>query len=93
LFTDNREILDQYGFNQDVSGVGVNPQCAIPQATAGAGAGQNGGGGSGLGNIANVIACGLSMIFVIFLIVKCSRRKAAVGESRHLCQHLFGHCR
>lgn len=80
LFTDNREILTQYGFDQDVSGVGVNPQCAIPQATAGAGAGQNGGGGSGLGNIANVIACGVSIIFIIFLVARCSRRKAAVGR-------------
>ncbi|CAE6527791.1 unnamed protein product [Rhizoctonia solani] len=80
LFTDFPGYLEQYGFSQDVSGVGVNPQCAIPQATAGAGAGQNGGGGSGLGNIANVIACGLSMVFVIFLIAGCSRRKAAVGR-------------
>ncbi|CAE7215978.1 unnamed protein product [Rhizoctonia solani] len=80
LFTDYRETLDQFGFNQDVSGVGVNPQCAIPQATAGAGAGQNGGGGSGLGNIGNMIACGLSIIFVVFLIARCSRRKAAVGR-------------
>ncbi|CAE6512969.1 unnamed protein product [Rhizoctonia solani] len=80
LFNNHRDILDQYNFNQDISGVGVNPQCAIPQATAGAGAGQNGGGGVGLGNIANVIACGLSMVFVIFLIARCSRRKAAVGR-------------
>ncbi|KAG8721027.1 hypothetical protein FRC09_008586 [Ceratobasidium sp. 395] len=80
LSTQNPEILQGYGFNPDVSGVGVDPQCAIPQATAGAGAGQNGGGGSGLGNIANVIACGLSIIFTIFLIARCSRRKAAVGR-------------
>ncbi|QRV74345.1 Chitin synthase III catalytic subunit [Ceratobasidium sp. AG-Ba] len=80
LSTDFPNVLQSYNFNQDVSGVGVNPQCAIPQATAGAGAGQNGGGGSGLGNIANVIACGLSIFFVIFLIVACSRRKAAVGR-------------
>ncbi|KAB5588357.1 Chitin synthase export chaperone [Ceratobasidium theobromae] len=80
LFTDFPNVLASYNFNRDVSGVGVNPQCAIPQATAGAGAGQNGGGGSGLGNIANVIACGLSIVFVIFLIAKCSRRKAAVGR-------------
>ncbi|KAG9102713.1 hypothetical protein FRC07_010171 [Ceratobasidium sp. 392] len=80
LSTDFPDVLQSYNFNQDVSGVGVNPQCAIPQATAGAGAGQNGGGGSGLGNIANVIACGLSIIFTIFLIARCSRRKAAVGR-------------
>ncbi|KAG8743473.1 hypothetical protein FRC10_011945 [Ceratobasidium sp. 414] len=80
LSTDFPEVLASFGFSQDVSGVGVNPQCAIPQATAGAGAGLNGGGGSGLGNIANVIACGLSIFFTIFLIAKCSRRKAAVGR-------------
>jgi hypothetical protein len=90
LSTDFPNILQSYNFNPDVSGVGVNPQCAIPQATSGAGAGQNGGGGSGLGNIANVIACGLSIIFVIFLVAMCSRRKAAVGESLHLYQHVFG---
>ena len=80
LSAENPGVLVSYGFNLDVSGVGVNPQCAIPQATAGAGAGQNGGGGVGLGNIANVIACGVSIVFVIFLILKCSRRKAAVGR-------------
>ncbi|KAF8593974.1 hypothetical protein BDV93DRAFT_189497 [Ceratobasidium sp. AG-I] len=80
LSTDFPDVLQSFNFNQDVSGVGVNPQCAIPQATAGAGAGQNGGGGSGLGNIANVIACGLSIILTIFLIARCSRRKAAVGR-------------
>jgi len=49
--------------------VGINPVCGIPRA-----------GGSRLGNIANDIACGLSVAFVLYLIHRCSRRKAAVGR-------------
>ncbi|EMD34581.1 hypothetical protein CERSUDRAFT_23713, partial [Gelatoporia subvermispora B] len=33
-----------------------------------------------LGNIANIIACGLSMFFMVTLIIWTSRRKAAVGR-------------
>ena len=48
--------------------MGVNPECAIPRI------------GSGhLGNIGNIIACGLSFLFIIALIVRATRRKAAVG--------------
>ena len=50
--------------------VGVNPECGIPLVQA------NG----SLGNIANIIACGLSVIVVVALIVFASRRKAAVGK-------------
>lgn len=49
--------------------VGVNPECGIPLVKT------NG----SLGNIANIITCGLSAIVVVALIVFCSRRKAAVG--------------
>lgn len=51
--------------------VGINPVCAIGFV------GTNG----SLANIANIIACGLSIIFVVYLIWATSRRKAAVGES------------
>lgn len=50
--------------------VGINPACAIGFV------GTNG----SLANIANIIACGLSIIFVVYLIWATSRRKAAVGR-------------
>lgn len=50
--------------------VGVNPECGILKA------GANG----SLGNIANIIVCALSIVFVAGLVVFSSRRKAAVGE-------------
>lgn len=50
--------------------VGVNPECAIPKV----------GYGGSLANIANIVACALSMIFVVGLIFLTSRRKAAVGR-------------
>jgi len=49
--------------------VGINPECGITKA----------GVGGSLGNIANMIACGLSMIVVAFLIISTTRRRAAVG--------------
>jgi len=50
--------------------VGVNPVCGILRS----------GTGGSIGNIANIIVCGLSMIVVAGLIVLTSRRKAAVGR-------------
>ncbi|KDR85909.1 hypothetical protein GALMADRAFT_52946 [Galerina marginata CBS 339.88] len=50
--------------------VGVNPTCGILRA------GQHG----SIGNVANIAACGVSMILVMFLIFICNRRKAAVGR-------------
>jgi hypothetical protein len=49
--------------------VGINPECGILKA----------GVGGSLGNIANMIACGLSMIVVGALIIITTRRRAAVG--------------
>ncbi|KIM78704.1 hypothetical protein PILCRDRAFT_582570 [Piloderma croceum F 1598] len=50
--------------------VGVNPDCGILKA----------GSDGSLGNIANMIVCGLSMVFVLALIMFSGRRKAAVGR-------------
>ena len=50
--------------------VGINPMCGIPRA------GTNG----SIGNVANIIACGLSIIVVVGLILRCNQRKAAVGK-------------
>jgi len=49
--------------------VGVNPQCGIPRV------GYDG----SVGNVANIVVCGISILFVIYLIYLCNRRKAAVG--------------
>ncbi|KAG2342416.1 hypothetical protein BDR05DRAFT_964366 [Suillus weaverae] len=50
--------------------VGVNPECGIPKVNT------NG----SLGNIANIVACGLSLFVVGALIYFTGRRKAAVGR-------------
>ncbi|KAF8174957.1 chitin synthase III catalytic subunit [Pholiota molesta] len=50
--------------------VGVNPTCGIPRL------GHDG----SISNVANIAACGVSVLFIIFLIYICNRRKAAVGR-------------
>lgn len=50
--------------------VGVNPQCGIPRV------GQEG----SISNVANIVACGVSILVVSVLIFLCHRRKAAVGR-------------
>jgi len=50
--------------------VGVNPVCGIPRLNH----------GSQLGNIANIICCGISFFVVLFLLVKTHRRRAAVAR-------------
>ena len=57
--------------NAVIAPVGINPECGILKA------GANG----SLGNIANIIACALSMILVSILILATTRRRAAVGAS------------
>ncbi|RDX39915.1 hypothetical protein OH76DRAFT_489826 [Lentinus brumalis] len=51
--------------------VGVNPECGILRV------GHNG----SIANVANIVACALSIIFTLLLIVWTTRRRAAVGES------------
>ncbi|KAI0259063.1 chitin synthase III catalytic subunit [Gloeopeniophorella convolvens] len=50
--------------------VGINPKCGIERA----------GSGNSIGNIANIIACGLSILVTLWLLYSCNRRKAAVGR-------------
>ena len=59
--------------------MGVNPECGIPRV------GQTGplSTSKSLGNIADVIVCGLSILLMLALILWTSRRKAAVGEYGH----------
>ncbi|TFK78237.1 hypothetical protein K466DRAFT_460032, partial [Polyporus arcularius HHB13444] len=49
--------------------VGVNPECGILRV------GHNG----SIANVANIVACALSIIFTLLLIVWTTRRRAAVG--------------
>jgi len=50
--------------------VGVNPKCGIPHL----------GSDGSIGNVANIAACGVSIVVIAALIFLCNRRKAAVGE-------------
>ncbi|KAH0834646.1 chitin synthase III catalytic subunit [Lanmaoa asiatica] len=64
-------LLTGLSANPATAPVGVNPECGIPLVQT------NG----SLGNIANIIVCGLSVIVVVALIVFSSRRQAAVGRT------------
>ncbi|KAG9028422.1 hypothetical protein FRB95_006500 [Tulasnella sp. JGI-2019a] len=66
LLRDDPSVLS--GIDLSTAGVGVNPECAIPKE-----------GNGKLGNIGNIIACGLSVFVVLFLMLRVTRRKAAVG--------------
>ncbi|KIM31365.1 hypothetical protein M408DRAFT_258253 [Serendipita vermifera MAFF 305830] len=48
--------------------VGINIDCGIPKS-----------GDGSLGNIANMVVCGVSIIITALLILQVSRRRAAVG--------------
>ncbi|EIM81861.1 uncharacterized protein STEHIDRAFT_65305 [Stereum hirsutum FP-91666 SS1] len=50
--------------------VGINPVCGILRT----------GTGQSLGNVAQVVACALSLVFMVWLIWATGRRKAAVGR-------------
>lgn len=62
-------LLTGLSANPATAPVGVNPECGISLVQT------NG----SLGNIANIIVCGLSAFVVVALLVFSSRRKAAVG--------------
>jgi len=63
--------LTGFSFDAAVAPVGVNPECGIFKA------GENG----SLGNIANMIVCGVSIIVVAILVTFTTQRRAAVGRS------------
>jgi hypothetical protein len=79
LFTHKKKQLQHnapaflIGASADTSSapVGVNPKCGIPRV----------GFESSVGNIANILACSFSILVLIWLIIRCNSRKAAVGES------------
>jgi len=51
----------------------VDASCAVPRMAAA-------GGASGLGNIGNIVACGLSVLIAVGLALAAGRRAAAVGR-------------
>ena len=57
--------------NKSSAPVGINPKCGIQRV----------GFGSSVGNIANILACSFSILVLIWLIIRCNSRKAAVGKS------------
>ncbi|THH26624.1 hypothetical protein EUX98_g7563 [Antrodiella citrinella] len=63
-------VFTSNSFNAATAGVGVNPDCAIPFV----------GTDGSLANIANIIACALSIAFTIYLVWGVIRRRAAVGR-------------
>jgi len=52
-----------------IAPVGIEPRCGIPRAYDGR-----------FGNIANLVVCVLSMILIVYLSQRASRRRAAVGR-------------
>ncbi|OJA13364.1 hypothetical protein AZE42_04504 [Rhizopogon vesiculosus] len=69
LLTTDESVLQGLSQNTTTAPVGVNPVCGIPKVNDGS-----------LGNIANILACGLSCFVVLSLIHFTGRRKAAVGR-------------
>lgn len=65
-----RDILQGSSANQQSAPVGIDPKCGILRV----------GSQGSLGNVANIVVCALSMVFVIGLILMTERRKAAVGR-------------
>lgn len=70
LKTTDSTVLAGLSANAASAPVGVNPECGIPKVNT----------DGSLGNIANIIACGLSFFVVGALIYFTGRRKAAVGR-------------
>ena len=64
---DFNRVLSEYG-------VGVNSACYIPRMSA------TGGQPGSLGNIANIILCGIAVLLGIGLALAAVRRAAAVGR-------------
>lgn len=70
LLRESPSSLTGLSADQASAPVGIDPQCAIPRV------GHEG----SISNIANIVACALSMLVVGLLIFLCNRRKAAVGR-------------
>ncbi|THH03733.1 hypothetical protein EW145_g6050 [Phellinidium pouzarii] len=69
--------LTGFSFDSSSAPVGVNPECGIPRVNHTNSFTTS----KSLGNIANIVLCGVSIFFVLALIIWTSRRKAAVGRS------------
>ena len=71
LMKSDPAILTGLSADRASAPVGVNPECGIPLVNH----------DGSIANIANIVACGLSVPFVFLLIMGATRRKAAVGKS------------
>ncbi|KAI5121371.1 hypothetical protein M0805_001184 [Coniferiporia weirii] len=77
LHNNDNSTLAGLSADQASAPVGVNPECGIPRVNHT----NSFSTGNSLGNIANIVVCGISIFFVAALIWWTSRRKAAVGRS------------
>ncbi|EIW74498.1 hypothetical protein CONPUDRAFT_85925 [Coniophora puteana RWD-64-598 SS2] len=63
-------VFNSVSSNSASAPIGVNPECGILRA------GQDG----SIGNVANIVVCAVSILFMVGLILLTGRRKAAVGR-------------
>ncbi|VDC05846.1 unnamed protein product [Peniophora sp. CBMAI 1063] len=70
LENNDQNVLNGASAIQVSAPIGINPECGTLRL------GQNG----SLGNIANIVVCGLSFFFTLALVYLTNRRKAAVGR-------------
>ena len=68
-------VLLGASFDAKSAPVGIDPKCGIPRT----------GSENSIGNVANIIACALSIVVTLWLIYRCNHRKAAVGTSFLSC--------
>lgn len=71
VLPEHPKILTGLSANATSAPVGVNPVCGIPRVNT----------DGSLGNIADIIACGLSIFVVAAIIIHAGRRQAAVGRT------------
>ncbi|KAF5341563.1 hypothetical protein D9757_012902 [Collybiopsis confluens] len=75
-----KSILQGLSSDPNSAPVGVNPVCGIPKVGTTID-GPHQGSSTSLGNIANIVVCAVSMLFIFALIWRAQRRKAAVGRA------------
>ncbi|KAH8116730.1 chitin synthase III catalytic subunit [Phellopilus nigrolimitatus] len=73
----SNSTLSGFSANSATAPIGVNPECGIPLV----GTSNSLTSSNSLGNIADIVVCGVSIVFVLALVLWTSKRKAAVGRS------------
>lgn len=77
LDTGDNSTLSGLSSDRSSAPIGINPECGIPLV----GHTNSLTTSSSLGNIADIIVCGVSIFVILALILWTSKRKAAVGKS------------